>query len=205
MTSVRRHLSRGTLLLAVVALTACASSAPAVRYYTLQAPAQAGASDSGLLIQVLPVQVPAQVDVPELVIRQSAGQLARVESEQWIAPLHAELRGALSLYLERKLGARDMQGLPPADAAKVRRVRVAFTRFEAYLDHRVDVDATWTLSALGEGAPLTCSSLVRESVKAGYPALVAGYQRALAQIGDDIAVTLTASPSGSSIGCAASR
>lgn len=201
MTSTRRYLCRGALLLAAAALGACASSAPMVRYYTLQAPAQVAGADAGLLIQVLPIQVPAQVDVPELVIRQGAGQLARVESEQWIAPLPTEVRGALSLHLQRKLGARDVQGLPLGDAAKVHRVRVAITRFDAYLGHRVDLDATWTLSASGEAVSLTCSSRVRESVQAGYPALVAGYQRALALVGDDIAAAVSGSPSR----CPASR
>lgn len=184
----------GVLLCAAALLATACSSAPVVRYYTLQAPAQAAVADRGQLIQVLPVQIPAQVDVPEIVIRQGAGKLARVESEQWIAPLHTELRAALSHHLQRKLGARDVQGLPQAEAKSVHRVRVVFTRVEAYLGHRADLEATWTVGTLDAPAQLTCASRAQEPASAGYEALVGAYQRALARIGDDIAAAMSASP-----------
>lgn len=188
------RLHRAGLLCAVSLLLCACSSAPVVRYYTLQAPAQAPSADRGQLIQVLPVQIPAQVDVPELVIRQGAGELARVETEQWIAPLHTELRAALSQHLQRKLGARDVEGLPQAEAKSVRRVRVVFTRVEAYFGHRAELEATWTVGTLQAPAQLTCSSRAQESAGAGYEALVTAYQRALARIGDDIVAAMSADP-----------
>lgn len=184
------------LLLCAAALLGACSSAPVVRYYTLQAPAPASALavEPGTVIQVLPVQIPAQVDVPEIVIRQGAGELARVETQQWIAPLHTELRAALSQHLQRKLGARDVQGLPQAEAKSVRRVRVVFTRVEAYLGHRAELEATWTVGTLDTPAQLTCASRAQENAGGGYEALVTAYQRALARIGDDIAAAMSATP-----------
>lgn len=186
-----------TLMLSAMtlALAACAS-APAVRYYTLQAPAPAPAqptvAGSGLWIQMLPVRVPAQVDVPELVVRQGAGQLARVETQQWIAPLPDEVRAALSQRVQDHLGARDVHGLGQVDPASVHRIRVVLTRFDAYPGDHVDVSASWTLNAAQTAVALTCATRVHQPVGAGYPALVAGYQRALAGIGDAIAGTIAA-------------
>ena len=184
---------------AVVALCACAS-APTTRYYTLLAaapPPKAG--PSAMLIEVLPVRVPAQVDVQELVVRQGGGELARVEAAQWIAPLPDEWRAALSAQLQARLGARDVYGLPQEQAAPVRRVRLVVHRYDAWLDHRVDVAAHWSVSDVS-GARITCDSRAIENTPAGIAGIVDGYQRALARIAAEIAAVLSRPP-GAAVVC----
>ena len=67
------------------------------------------------------VRVPAQVDQPELVVRQGAGELALVETRQWIAPLKDEIRGALSAALTQRLHAHDVAGVSAPAPVPVQR------------------------------------------------------------------------------------
>lgn len=185
-------MSRNRMLLAICAgfalasLSACATGA-GVRYYTLLSPVPAAPAQRGeVLIEVLPVRVPAQVDVQTLVVRQGAGELAPVERAQWIAPLPDEWRNALSAQLQQLLGARDVYGLPQAENAPVQRLRVVLQRFDAWPGHRVDVTALWSLVS-ADGTRTTCESRVSERVVGGDAALVQGYQRAVSAIAGEIA------------------
>ena len=111
---------------AALALAGCAS-AP-MHYYTLMPPAAepadapVAAADQGLAglpFELLPVSVPAQVDVPQLVLREGGQSVAMLEGERWIAPLGSEVRGALSADLARQLHSQDVRpaGQPAATAA----------------------------------------------------------------------------------------
>lgn len=172
--------------LAILALSAC-STAPGIRYYTLLSPALAApAQPRDELIEVMPVRVPAQVDVQNLVVRQGAGELAPVERAQWIAPLPDEWRNALSVQLQQLLGARDVYGLPAAADLPVQRLRVVLQRFDAWPGHRVDVAALWSLVD-ASGQRTTCESRISERVAGDDAALVQGYQRAVAAIANQIA------------------
>jgi len=183
------HHSIGQISVAGLALAAlCACSAlPSTRYYTLLAPVEgASAVHDDVLIEVLPVRVPAQVDVQSLVVRQGAGELAPVEGAHWIAPLPDEWRSALSAQLQQLLGARDVYGLPQAADAPVQQLRVVLQRFDAWPGHRVDVTALWSLVGVG-GARITCESRISERVGGDYSSLVQGYQRAVSAIAVQIA------------------
>jgi uncharacterized lipoprotein YmbA len=116
------------------ALAGCAS-AP-THFYTLQqsAPAHtdAPAVSSAFLIDLQPVGVPAQVDQPELVVRQSEQRVAVLDNERWAAPLAGELRDALSADLAGALGTRDA-GLSRPPATPVYRIsRHPAVRFLAW-------------------------------------------------------------------------
>src|SRR3546814_15122193 len=91
---------RHVLLLAAAALTTTACSSDRTHFYTLLKPdtaAPAIAGGAAFAINVQSLRVPAQVDQPELVVRQGEGELALVETRQWIAPLKDERRGARSV------------------------------------------------------------------------------------------------------------
>lgn len=187
--------------LLIAGLSACSSAQP-TQFYTLVRPAAAAspATSAPLLIEVLPVSVPMQVDVQEFVIRQGAGQLALVESRKWIAPLGEEMRDALSAALTQQLGARDMHRLPrAATEAPVRRIKVDVRRFDSFLGHQAVLEASWSLSGVTSGAAaLTCDSRIVEAVQGnGYEALVQAHQRALGVLASRIAAGLaltTAAP-----------
>ena len=188
MTSCFARLPRAAVLAGAALLGACASSA-AVRYHSLfGAAADAAASaPAAFLIDVRPVTIPAQVDRPQLVVRDGGGLLP-LEQERWIAPLADEARAALSADLSRALATTDVAGQPRPAGAKVLEVKVDLRRFESAPGAYAAVDAVWSVSAAEAGRQsLVCSSRVRENVGPGYDELVQGHRRALAAIAGRIA------------------
>src|SRR3546814_684015 len=172
---------RHVLLLAAAALTTTACSSDRTHFYTLLKPdtaAPAIAGGAAFAINVQSLRVPAQVDQPELVVRQGEGELALVETRQWIAPLKDEMRGALSAELSTRLHTHDVAGLAMPDGLPVYRVLVDVQRLDSWLAHSASLDAVWTVvgTAVGTGsAPSwTCASHVSEPVNAGYEPLVIG-------------------------------
>jgi uncharacterized protein len=190
MTMPALQLSRFACCWIALALGACASSPP--RFHTLIAPASAPASPgTAYAITVLPVSVPPQVDVPQLVLRSGASGIQLAESEHWIAPLPDELRGAFAALLSAQLNVADVSKLEAAPVLPVYRIRIDVRRFESQLGRWVLIDAGWTVQKAGADTPaLVCSSAVRLPVTGGFSALVQGHQQALARIAGDIAATL---------------
>ncbi len=190
---IRHRVPRLTLLLAAALVGACASAPPTV-YYTLQAVQPRSAPSpaaGGFAIEVMPVSVPSQVDVPQLVIRRGPGELALLESRQWAAPLNREIRSALSEQLSAMLGVADVYRLSAAEGLPVLRIKVNVSRFEAWPGQQTVVGATWSISqGATDAAPsrtLTCATQISQPVGADYDDLVAGYQRAVQALGAEIA------------------
>lgn len=181
------------VVLLALALGACGSS-PVVRHYTLQRPDLSAAAGTvpppaaGLAVDVVAVRVPAQVDVPELVLRQGSGELLLAGNERWIAPLPDELREALSRELAR-LGLQDRHGLPQAQGEAVHRVRVQVRRFDAEWSRRTVLEAAWSSELAGKPGP-GCAFRQVERVESGYEPLVRGHQRAIEALAAQIATAL---------------
>jgi uncharacterized protein len=196
---------------ALLALTACAS-AP-LHYYTLIAPAgsmapSAGASDSNrspLPFELLPVSVPAQVDQPQLVVREGGQGVALLNGERWIAPLADEVRGALSADLARELHSQDVSGLPANDKPLLR-IKLDLRRFDSQPGSYALIEGNWSVRVLHGGrhaGALACSSRISETVGPGYDALVQGHQRAIEQLAGQIAAAANALQSGQVAACPA--
>jgi uncharacterized lipoprotein YmbA len=181
------------LIAAVVATLAACASAP-THFYTLQhsaaAPAQATGAAPAFLIDVLPVAVPAQVDQPQLLVRQSEQRVAVLDNERWAAPLAAELRGAFAADLVDALGTRDMHGLAHPQAVPVYRIQLDIRRFDSWPGRHALIEADWSIRGEAERALVTCTSSTSENVEPAYDALVQGHQRAVARIAEDIAAVL---------------
>lgn len=176
------------VLCALFALAAC-SSAP-THFYTLVPPAAAtpgAAASAPFLLDVMPVGVPAQVDQPQMVVRQGDGGVALLEGEQWIAPLGDEIRSAVSGELSRVLGAQDVHGLPHSGDKPVYHVKLDVRRFDSVPGQYALVEAAWSVRKDDGGPVLGCTGSVREPVGAGYDELVRGHQRALGALADRIA------------------
>ena len=170
------------------ALAAC-SSAP-THFYTLVPPAAttpASPSAAPFLLDVMPVGVPAQVDQPQMVVRQGDGSVALLEGEQWIAPLGDEIRSAVAGELSRVLAAQDVHGLPHAGGKPVYRIKLDVRRFDSVPGRYALVEAAWSVRKDDGGPVLACTGSVREPVGAGYDELVRGHQRALAALADRMA------------------
>ncbi len=192
-------------------LAACAS-AP-LHYYTLVAPAgepaggqvvpMADASMApSLPFELLPVGVPAQVDQPQLVVREGGQGVALLGSERWIAPLGDEVRSALSADLARELRSADVSGLP-GNGKPLLRIKLDVRRFDSQPGGYALIEGAWSVRLLHAAQPatLSCSSRVSEAVGPGYPALVQGHQRAIARLAAQIATAARALGDGQSPAC----
>lgn len=190
-------------LLAALALAGCAS-AP-MHYYTLIAPAAAAAPAAvspGLAFELLPVSVPAQVDQPQLVIRQGGQGVALLNGERWIAPLGDEIRGALSADLAQALGRPDVSGLAHG-SERVARIKVDVRRFDSQPGGYALLEAAWSVRLLGgseadTGQVLSCTSRFMQPVSgSGYDALVRGHQQALGKLAEQVAAAVRGLAGGS--------
>lgn len=198
-----RKLAPASALAALAALSGCAGSPP-VRYYTLTAPEQAGdqafarageqaPAAASYAVDVAPVSVPAQADLPQLMLRSGSGELTAQYSDRWSGPLPSELRNALSLALTRQLGVPDVRRLAPSPDLPVWRVQVDVQRFDASTAGPAVIDATWRVRPLqGTGAGLLCRTRVETPVtmpagSTGLEPVVVAEQKAVALLGRTIA------------------
>ncbi len=180
------------LVLALVVAVGCRSSSS--RYYTLVAApdAEQAVATNELQLDVLPVDVPPEVDRAEIVVREGPGELTPVDTRSWIAPLPLEIRRAFSDELTRNLGARDISGVT-ADGLPTYRIKLVVQRFESFLGKRAVIDAISTVREMSGTSPaLVCSHHASEPAREGYGGLAQAHQRALAQIAKQVAASVRA-------------
>ena len=213
-----RPLSRSLALALALALAAALSgcgAAPTIRFHTLVAPAatQASAQPSRqepapFAIEVLPVGIPAQLDQPQLVVRDGDSGLVLLETERWAASLADEVRNAVSADLTRQLATQDIAGLArPANNAVVK-IQIQIRRLDAWVGRQVQLDADWSLSGPSQGAaapaPLICKGRFALPAPGGYPDLVRAEQRALSALSTQIALDIRAQVADRPARCTAS-
>jgi uncharacterized lipoprotein YmbA len=181
-------------LISILGLSAC-NSVP-THYYTLLSPlssqADPGVHTTAFQFEMAPVRMPVQVDQPQLVIRQSNGSLAILETERWGAPLGDEFHDALVGQLEQQLGTRDLAGLPKSSDKPVLTLRTDVRRFDTLPGRYALIDVVWSLNLRDEGSTrrtLTCSSVIRETAGTEFEDLVIAHQKAIASLANTIAYT----------------
>lgn len=196
------YLNLAVATLAVV-LGAC-GSAPPTHYYTLVPPADshatAGTAASPFQFELLPVTIPAQVDLPQMVVRQGGQGIAMVQGERWIAPLGDEVRGALSADLTRDFHAQDVTGLPSQGATSVR-IKLDVRRFDSVPGNSATIDAAWSVRPLKGGDALACTSRISQTVGDGYDALVQGHQQAIEELARQIGTVAGTMAAGHGASC----
>lgn len=201
---LRAHPTRRAAIAAAAMMLGACASAP-TNFYTLQqsaaAPAQATGTAPAFLIDVLPVAVPAQVDQPQLLVRQSEQRVAVLDNERWAGPLASELRSALAADLVDILGTRDMHGLARSPGTPLYRIQLDIRRFDSWPGRRALIEADWSVRGDAEHPLATCTSSAAENVEPGYDALVQGHQRALAHVAGDIAAVLRSIAAGAVPAC----
>ncbi|HEY3805318.1 MAG TPA: PqiC family protein [Kofleriaceae bacterium] len=164
-------------------------SAPST-YYTLvsSAPEQRAAVSDALQLEVLPVDVPPDVDRAEIVVRQGADHVTPVETRLWISPLKLEIRRAFSDDLTHELGVRDVANVTAQQGIPTYRVKLSVQRFESVLDDHALIEAISTVREAGGSTPvLVCSHRARQPASRGYDALAEAHQLALAAIAKQVA------------------
>ncbi len=195
-----------------IALTLAGCASAPLHYYTLVPPATGPTSDvassspamASLPFELLPVTVPAQVDQPQLVVRDGSQGVALLNGERWIAPLGDELRSALSTDLAHQLHSEDVSALPGSDKPLLR-IKLDVRRFDSLPGSYALIDATWSVrvmhGASGQGSAVSCNSRVSETVGAGYDALVQGHQRAIGRLAVQIAAVAQSLGNGQTPAC----
>jgi uncharacterized protein len=180
------------------------TSAP-VRYYTLTPTPDKTlpASETPLIIDVRVVHTPPQLNRAELMVRTGPTEVTLLENERWASPVNDEIKDALRLELQGRLGR--MTGLHPAFAKLTLDIDVQHLEAEFGRDALIEASWSATLSAVGErsnGARVTtCTFRADEKIHAGYAGIVEGYQLEIAALADAIVAVLASPPSGIDAPC----
>ncbi|MFT4191733.1 MAG: PqiC family protein [Comamonas sp.] len=199
-------------LLAALALAGCGTTASA-RYYTLLDAAGGRAAPAAApgryALQVQPVSLPPAVDVPQLLVRSSAGEVVPLENARWLGPLADEIRGALVSQLTQALGVPEVSSVAVPPGLPVYRLQLGLTRFDSVAGRYALQDADWSLREVsatgaapaegtaggGEPAVLLCRSRqVVAPADGSTEALVNAHQRALDALGGQIAAVAALPP-----------
>ena len=179
------------------------TSAP-VHYYTLAPPPNKSlpASRISFAIDVRIVHAPPQLNRSELMVRTGPSEVTLLENEQWASPVSDEIKEAVRLELQRRLGGTT--GWHPAFARLTLDIDVQ--QLEAELGQYALLEASWsaTLSARGQRSDartITCTFRADEAIHSGYVGMVEGYQREIAGLADAVVAVLTGPASGIDAPC----
>ena len=178
------------VLALLASIAGCAS--PREHLYTLSGPEPPPVAASPTRYVVLgPVTIPAVVDRPQLIVRQSEVRLVALEQERWAEPLREAVPRVLADAIRTRLpGTSITTRTSRAAARSYLSVAVEITRFEAMAGSEVLIEAHWQLRSddvgeiTGEGG-----SVARQRVRGGpkdYDALVVAEAAALAEIAAEI-------------------
>lgn len=173
-----------------LALAACASTS--IHYHTLLPPVThdaAASSPAPFVINVLPVDVPAQLDQSSLVVRQGQSGIAVLDGERWASPFGDEVRGALSSALVTLLNTQDVAGFPVQSNQPQLRVKVHIRRFDAWPGRQVQLVADWELGVASnmQGTRVIHTGCFDETASGDYAAMTSAYQRAVMDLAARIA------------------
>ena len=181
------------VLVACLTLTAC-SSAP-THYYTLMP-----ATDSPTTQTVVPFQyelttvnVPAQVDQPQIVVRQGESGVQILETERWASPLADEVRSALRHHLRLQMGRADSAGVARDSGLQNVSIQVDMRRLEMVPGRYALIEAVWSLRNTGGAGPrrsLSCTSVIRQEATAEMGALVLAHQQLIRELSVRIVQTV---------------
>ena len=189
-------------LCALAVLFGCAATSAPARFHTLVPSIDAAAAAStraapGVRVELLPVTLPVQVDVAQIVVRLPDDSMRALEHERWIAPLADEIRAALALRIDAAL-----TDLPANTAASAPwRVALEVQRFDSTLGDAASLQASWSLQQNGSSTALRCQLNDREPVASGPAALVAGHRALLQRLGDAIGRAVRAAATGGTPTC----
>ncbi len=194
-------------LLRWVSVAACAaalggsgcSTVPETRFYVLTALAVAerpsdGSAGSRPTVGLRPVELPAQLDRPQIVTRVGGNALRLAEFDQWAAPLGDNVTRVLAENLALLIPTERVAVFPWAGAVPIDyEVAVDITRFEGTLGGDCWLVAAWTISRRGGKVPATTGkSSHSEPAGGGYATLVSAQSRLVAALGRDLATALEA-------------
>jgi uncharacterized lipoprotein YmbA len=180
------------------------TSAP-IRYYTLTPPLDKTLPvlEMELAIDVRVVHTPPQLNRSELMVRAGPTEVKLLENERWASPLNDEIKDALRVELQRRLGS--MAGLRPTFTKLTLDIDVQ--HLEADLGRYALLEVSWTATFSGTGQrsngvrAATYTFRVDEKIHTGYAGIVEGYQREIAALAEAIVAVLATPASGIDAPC----
>ena len=180
------------LMIGLALLSGCAS--PGFRYHTLQtASGPSTTSTSRDQVHLTTVQIPAEVDTDQLVVRASNNTLVREPMDRWAAPLTDEIRGALDDAWRRDDGLEDVQNLGDGSRS-IPQLGVQVQKLDASLGGNVELVAHWWVST-GEGATIktwSCQRVIVEPAQSGIDGVVDAQQRVFRMLAGEMAASVRA-------------
>jgi uncharacterized lipoprotein YmbA len=186
--------------IALLAVHGCANT-PSTRFYVLTPLAaerpKASPARPGPVVGLRPVELPAELDRPQIVTRVAENTLHLAEFDQWAAPLGENFTRVLAENLARLIPAERVAVLLGAEGVPIDyEVVVDVSRFEGTLGGDCWLVAGWTIFRRGGKAALAAGKASHTGVAGeNYAALVAAQSRLVAALGRDIATALeTVSP-----------
>ena len=173
----------------LLVLSGC-SAPPKDRYYVLGA-AEGSNSASALTkytVAISAVSVPDLVNRNNIVVYQPDNRVEIMEHERWAEPLSFAIPSAIAAELRSELPDARIAVYPQRAAADADCfINLDIQRFEARRGSSALVEALWSVRC-AKGPVQRGRSLVLEKLQAdSYSTVVAGYDRALVQIGKELA------------------
>lgn len=180
-------IQRFLLLTSVVLLAACAAGSKSFYVLTADGPTPSG---GGIGIGVGPITLAEYIDRPNLVMAESANQLAVAEDHRWAGDLAASITRVTAANLGRRLNTGNVRSYPwQGDDGICYQVTLDIRQFHGGADGYAVIEAGWRAYSLPDRKIKASRTFVdREPLAAdGYQPLVAAQSRLLSRLAGDIA------------------
>ncbi|MEJ5376246.1 MAG: PqiC family protein [bacterium] len=180
---MRTHM---VLLVAALMLTvaACSVTAP-TRFYVLDSspgPGSRHRSNSCIILGVGPVEIPAYLDRPQIVVRLSPNEIQPLEFDQWGEPLAQGIARVVAEEIARHVCVQRVEYFPWKSFAGVdHQVSLRVKRLEASPGQKVEFLAHWVIYGADPKKPLAEGELdmIEPTTSRLYEELVAAKSRLL--------------------------
>lgn len=151
-------LPKAAVGLLILLFGGCALTAP-TRFYVLDSPSQTGPQDQGrgcVVLGVGPVEIPAYLDRPQIVVRVSPNEIQPSDFEQWGEPLSQGIARVLAEAISGELCIKRVEFFPWKSYSGVDyQVTLRVKRFEASPAQKVELLAHWSLYGSDSRRPIS--------------------------------------------------
>jgi len=168
-------------------LAACASTTGSQYFSLVDSHAQLSATHEAtgkpIAIHLQPVELPAQIDRPQIVLSTAGSDALMLLNESvWAAPLSNEIRQAMSLSLADQLDAISIDSMRAPQGLKVWSIGFTVNRFEMRNGEEAALEATWKLTApSAKGSVQLCRAMATQPVTENGVAPLVEAQKTLLQ------------------------